>query len=149
MQHLPLILRPGKIKNIILILISIGFISLGISLLEKNMLIAVLNIFFFGICLIIFIINMIPNSSYLKIDEKGIEMKNLFRTTFIPWQAVSGFKTKFIFVNKLVTFTIDEKLLENSKMKGKTGAFPDTYGMSAQKLAALLNEYKLKFDTGI
>lgn len=146
MQNLPLILKPSKIKNIILILISIGFISLGISLLEKNMLIAVLNIVFFGICLIIFVINMIPNSSYLTIDEKGIEMKNLFRTTFIPWQAVSGFKTKFIFVNKLVTFTIDEKLLESSKMKGKTGAFPDTYGMSAKNLANLLNEYKAKFD---
>jgi len=146
MQNLPLILKPSKIKNIILILISIGFISLGISLLEKNMLIAVLNIVFFGICLIIFIINLLPNSSYLTIDEKGIEMKNLFRTTFIPWQALSGFKTKFIFVNKLVTFTIDEKLLESSKMKGKTGAFPDTYGMSAKNLANLLNEYKTKFD---
>lgn len=146
MQNLPLILKPSKIKNIILILISVGFISLGITLLEKNMLIAVLNIVFFGICLIIFIINMIPNSSYLTIDEKGIEMKNLFRTTFIPWQAVSGFKTKFIFVNKMVTFTIDEKLLESSKMKGKTGAFPDTYGMSANNLANLLNEYKAKFD---
>ncbi|WP_445431720.1 STM3941 family protein [Chryseobacterium indoltheticum] len=146
MQNLPLILKPSKIKNIILILISVGFISLGITLLEKNLLIAVLNIVFFGICLIIFIINMIPNSSYLTIDEKGIEMKNLFRTTFIPWQAVSGFKTKFIFVNKMVTFTIDEKLLKNSKMKGKTGAFPDTYGMSAKNLANLLNEYKAKFD---
>lgn len=111
MQNLPLILKPSKIKSIILILISIGFIYLGIKLLEKNMLIAVLNIFFFGICLIIFVINIIPNSSYLKIDETGIEMKNLFKTTFIPWQAVSGFKTKFIFVNRLVTFTIDEKLL--------------------------------------
>ena len=147
MQNLPLILKPSKIKSIILILISIGFIYLGIKLLEKNMLIAVLNIFFFGICLIIFVINMIPNSSYLKIDETGIEMKNLFKTTFIPWQAVSSFKTKFIFVNKLVTFTIDEKLLENSKMKGKSGAFPDTYGMSAKNLANLLNEYKVKFDT--
>ena len=146
MQNLPLILKPSKIKNIILILISVGFISLGITLLEKNLLIAVLNIVFFGICLIIFIINLLPNSSYLTIDEKGIEMKNLFRTTFIPWQAVSGFKTKLISVNKLVTFTIDEKLLESSKMKGKTGAFPDTYGMSANNLANLLNEYKAQFD---
>ena len=147
MQNLPLTLKPGKIKNITLILISTAFIVLGISLLEKNMLVAVLNIFFFGICLIIFIINMIPNSSYLTIDERGIEMKNLFRTTFIPWQAVSGFKTKFIFINKMVVFDIDQKLLDSSKIKSKTGAFPDTYGMSAKNLANLLNEYKAKFDT--
>ncbi|CAD7801972.1 hypothetical protein CHRY9390_00854 [Chryseobacterium aquaeductus] len=149
MQNLPLILKPGKIKNTILLLISIGFVSMGISLLEKNLWIAVLNIVFFGFCLVIFLINMIPGSAYLKIDERGIEMKNLFRITFIPWQAVSGFKTKSIFINKMVTFTIDKKLLENSKMKGKTGAFPDTYGMSAKNLANLLNYYKAKFDDGL
>jgi hypothetical protein len=147
MQNLPLILKPGKIKSVLFILISITFIVLGITLLEKNMFIAVLNIVFFGICLLIFLINFVPNASYLKIDERGIEMKTLFRTTFIPWQAVSGFKTKYILVNKMVTFDIDEKLLENSKMKSKTGAFPDTYGMSAKNLAELLNEYKAKFAT--
>jgi hypothetical protein len=147
MQNLPLILKPGKIKSVLFILISTTFIVLGITLLDKNMFIAVLNIVFFGICLLIFAINFVPNASYLKIDERGIEMKNLFRTTFIPWQAVSGFKTKYIFINKMVTFDIDEKLLENSKMKSKTGAFPDTYGMSAKNLAELLNEYKAKFET--
>ncbi|MFY1045028.1 STM3941 family protein [Chryseobacterium sp. GP-SGM7] len=147
MQNSPLLLKPSKIKSLILILISIAFIVLGILLLEKNMLIAMLNIVFFGIGLIIFIINQLPNASYLKIDERGIEMKNLFRITFIPWQAVNRFRTKYIFINKMVVFDIDPKLLENSKMKSKTGAFPDTYGMSAQKLAELLNEYKNKFST--
>jgi len=145
MQNLPFILKPSKAKNVILILISIGFVALGISLLEKNMLIAVLNIVFFGICLIIFIMNLMPNASYLKIDVQGIEMKNLFKTTFIPWNAVSSFRTKRFFINKMVVFDIDQKLLEQSTMKSKSGAFPDTYGMSAQKLADLLNEYKAQF----
>jgi len=127
-----------------MIIVSLGFVVLGISLLEKKLWVGVLNIFFFGICLIIFIINTLPNSSYLKIDERGIEMKNLFRITFIPWKAVSGFTTKSILIKKVVSFNIDKDLLGNSKMREKTGAFPDTYGMSAEKLAKLLNEYKLK-----
>lgn len=146
MQNLPIILKPSKIKTIILTVISAGFVGLGISLLEKNMLIGILNIVFFGICLLIFIINLIPNSAYLKIDERGIEMKNLFRVTFIPWQAVSGFRTKSIFINKMVVFDLDQKLLESVNMKSKTGAFPDTYGMSAKKLADLLNGYKSELD---
>lgn len=146
MQNLPLTLRPGKLKNIILILISIAFICMGIVLIDKNLWVAILTIFLFGISLIVFIINLIPNTSYLKIDERGLEIKSLFRTTFIPWQVVSGFKTKQIFVNRLVTFDINEKYLENSKIKSKTGAFPDTYGMSAKKLAALLNDYKEKLE---
>ena len=147
MQNLPIILKPSKVKSIVLIIISILFIVMGIFLLDKNMMISVLNMVFFGLCLIVFIINLIPNSSYLKIDVAGIEMKNLFKTTFIPWQAVSGFRTKYIFVNKMVVFDIDPKLLENSRLKGKTGAFPDTYGMSAKKLAELLNEYKAKSES--
>lgn len=146
MQNLPLILRPSKIKTIFLILISIAFVALGISLLDKNMLIAVLNIVFFGICLLIFIINLIPNTSFLKIDERGIEMKTLLRTTFIPWQAINSFTTKNIFINKMVVFDIDQKLLENSKAKSKIGALPDTYGMSAKKLAELLNNFKAQFN---
>lgn len=146
MQNLPLTLRPGKLKNIILILISIAFICMGISLMEKNIWAAILIIFLFGISLIIFFINLIPNTSYLKINERGLEMKTLSRTTFIPWQAVSNFTTKQIFLNRLVTFDIDEKYLENSKIKSKKGAFPDTYGMSAKKLAALLNDYKEKLE---
>lgn len=132
MQNLPLTLRPGKLKNIILILISIGFICMGITLIERNLWIAILTIFLFGISLIVFSINLIPNTSYLKIDERGLEMKNLFRTTFIPWQVISGFTTKQIFINKLVMFDIDEEFLKLSKIKSKQGAFPDTYGMSAK-----------------
>lgn len=145
MQNLPIILKPGKVKSSILLVISIGFVALGISLLERNMLIAVLNIVFFGLCFIVFLLNLIPGSSYLKIDEKGIEMKNLFRTTFIPWQAVNSFGTKWVAFNKLVVFDLN-KNLAGEKQKRRQGGFPDTYGMSAAKLAELLNEYKAKFD---
>ncbi|SMP30876.1 PH domain-containing protein [Chryseobacterium profundimaris] len=145
MQNLPLILKPGKVKSSILLVISIGFVALGISLLESNMLIAIVNIVFFGLCFIVFLLNLIPGSSYLKIDEKGIEMKNLFRTTFIPWQAVDSFNAKWIAFNKLVVFDLN-KTLAGEKLKRRQGSFPDTYGMSAAKLAELLNEYKMKFD---
>ncbi len=146
MQNLPLILKPGKIKSSILLVISIGFVILGINLLDKNKLIAILNIVFFGMCFVVFLINLIPGSSYLKIDEKGIEMKNLFRITFIPWEAVNAFKTKWIAFNKLVVFDLNKTLVGN-KMKLRQGGFPDTYGMSAAKLAQLLNEYKAKFSS--
>ncbi|WP_346984120.1 STM3941 family protein [Chryseobacterium sp. POE27] len=145
MQNLPLILKPGKVKNIVLLIISIGFVILGISLLDKSKLIAILNIVFFGMCFMVFLLNLIPGSSYIKIDEKGIEMKNLFRITFIPWQAVNTFKTKWVVFNKLVVFDLNKTLVGNN-MKLRQGGFPDTYGMSAAKLAQLLNEYKSKFD---
>lgn len=148
MQKLPITFYPGKIKNMFLMLISLGFVILGISLLDKNIWIAVLNIFFFGLCFIVYIINFIPNSTYLKLNETGIEMKTLFKTTFIPWRSIKSFGTKNIVVMKMVTFDLDENVIDE-KLKSKTGAFPDTYGMSAKKFAELMNEYKEQFDNGL
>jgi hypothetical protein len=147
MQNLPLIVKPGKVKSSILLMISIGFVLLGISLLDKNKFIAILNIVFFGMCFVVFLLNLLPGSCYLKIDEKGIEMKNLFRVTFIPWHTVVTFKTKWVAFNRLVVFDLNKTMVGN-KTKLRQGGFPDTYGMSAKKLAQLLNEYKARFDPG-
>jgi len=147
MKNSPIILRPGKGKSILLFVISTAFVCLGISLWETHKLPAAFTVIFFGLCLLVFIINLIPNASYLKIDDQGIEMKNLFRSTFIPWNAVSGFKTKSVFLSTMVVFELNQKLPEASGMKVKTGAFPDTYGMAGKKLAALLNEQKERFDS--
>ncbi|MCY0977739.1 hypothetical protein PGH12_15345 [Chryseobacterium wangxinyae] len=141
MHKLPVTFYPGKIKNIFLMLISLGFVILGISLLDKNIWIAVLNIIFFGLCFIVYVINFIPNATYLKLSEKGIEMKTLFKTTFIPWRAIKSFGIRNIVIMKTVTFELDENVID-AKVKSKTGAFPDTYGMSPAKFVALLNEYK-------
>ena len=141
MQKLPVTFYPGKTKNIFLMLISLGFVILGISLLDKNIWIAVLNIIFFGLCFIVYVINFIPNATYLKLNETGIEMKTLFKTTFIPWRAIKSFGIRNIVVMKTVTFELDENVID-AKVKSKTGAFPDTYGMSAKNFAALMNEYK-------
>ncbi|WP_407405811.1 STM3941 family protein [Chryseobacterium sp.] len=145
MKKEPILLKPSKLKSILLSIISITFVILGVTLLEKNLLVGILNIVFFGICFAVFIIQILPSSSYLKINEQGIEMKNLFKTTFIPWESVSDFRTKNFFINKMVVFDIEKKFLENDKIKPKTGAFPDTYGMSALQLAQLLNDYKNEY----
>lgn len=147
MKNSPIILRPGKGKSILLFVISTVFVCLGISLWESNKLLAAFTVVFFGLCLLVFIINLIPNASYLKIDGQGIEMKNLFKSTFIPWNAVSGFRPGSFFLNTMVVFDLNPKLPETSGMKVKTGAFPDTYAMSGKKLAAFLNEQKEKFDS--
>lgn len=147
MKNSPIILKPGKGKSILLFSISTVFVCLGISLWETNRSLAIFTVVFFGLCILVFIINLIPNASYLKIDNQGIEMKNLFRSTFIPWRGVSGFRPKNFFLNTMVVFDLNQNLPETSGMKVKTGAFPDTYGMSGKKLAAFLNAQKEKFDS--
>lgn len=141
MQKLPITLKPGKIKQFLLLTINLTFVIMGINLLKTNLWIAVVNLVLFGFGLVISIVSMLPKSSFLYLDESGILMSTLYRKTFIPWRAVKSFTTKWVVFNKLVVFDLDENLADE-KLKRKQGGFPDTYGMSAQKLANLLNEYK-------
>ncbi|KQT25684.1 hypothetical protein ASG22_02940 [Chryseobacterium sp. Leaf405] len=142
MQKLPVTFYPGKLKHIILAIASLVFVILGISIIRGGSWLGLFPAFFFGICLTVFIINLIPNSSYLKISEKGFEMRTMFRSTFIPWEVVTGFSVKRIAITKMVIIEFNNQYIDTSKLKSKTGAFPDTYGMPAQKLAEIMNEYK-------
>lgn len=142
MENLPIILKPSKLKQISLFLICLGFVVLGFLIIEKNFWVAILNIILFGMGVLIFAINLHPKASYLKIDQQGIEMRTLFRSTSIPWYAVNSFSSKRIMLNKLVMINFNEKYIDVSKLKDRTGALPDTYGMSAENLAKKLNEIR-------
>lgn len=142
MQKLPVTFYPNKFKLSAYLVISLSFVFLGFYIDTMNRWIGVANIIFFGLCAIIFIIMLIPNSSYLRVDEKGFEMRSLFRSTFIPWHVINSFSTKRIFINNMVMIDFNSEYIDTSKLKSKTGAFPDTYGMSAKKLAEIMNEYK-------
>ncbi len=144
MQTLPVTFYPGKLKHTILALMSLAFVISGILIIKNGSKIGIFPAFFFGICFIVFVINLIPNSSYLKINEKGFEMRTLFRSTFIPWEVVNGFSVKKIAINKMVMIEFSSQYIDTSKLKSGTGAFPDTYGMSAQQLAEIMSAYKAK-----
>jgi len=145
------ILRPKKTKSIILILVSILFVLGGFLMLEEKFFIGIITIIFFGLGIIIFTIQLFPNTSYLKLTEEGFEIRTLFKSDFTKWSDVKEFNTDYIGPNKMVMLNYKE---EHTKYKsgkkiakilsGSEGALPDTYGMSAKALAQLMNEWKAK-----
>lgn len=153
MEKLPLILRPSKLKTLVLLIICLVFSFGGIFLIRKgdNMGWLVFSFFFIGV--IVFIITLLPNSSYLKISVEGIEIKTLFKKSqMISWGVIDEFGAAYIGVNKMVTINFNENYNQQkvgrnvaSSLTGFEGALPDTYGMDASKLANLLNDYKNKF----
>ncbi|WBV55856.1 hypothetical protein PFY10_16720 [Chryseobacterium daecheongense] len=143
MEKLPVTFYPSKLKQSILLIISLLFVIMGFYIVTTNLWIGLANIIFFGLCVIVNVIMLIPNSSYLRVDRKGFEMRSLFRSTFIPWHVINGFSTKRIFINNMVMIDFDSEYIDISKLKSRTGAFPDTYGMSAGKLAEIMNDYKI------
>ncbi|MFN0052295.1 MAG: PH domain-containing protein [Planctomycetales bacterium] len=104
---------------------------------------------FFGLGIAIFLLQLHPRCSFLTVDEDGIECCTLFRTSRMPWADIAEFG---IFVQRHRGLTINRGVGINFSAAdpgraralsrastGFEGALPDTYGLSAAELAALLS----------
>jgi len=147
-------LYPGKFKNIFLLLISIIFTVGGIFMLMDGETFGWFVSGFFGICLIVAIIGLLPNANYLKLDKNGFEMCTLFKKSAYRWEDIQLFRSGKVHVKTMVMFNFSEDFQKhktmrkvNAKIAGKEGALPDTYGLKAEELADLMNDYRQKHTT--
>jgi hypothetical protein len=144
--------RPKSPKTILLGLTSLLFTVGGTFIIEDEPLKGWLITVFFGLCLLVFVIQLIPGSTELTLTNKGFEMTNLFRRSFTKWQDVKTFKIGYLGRNKAVLFDYVEghrkhqtgKLIAKN-LSGSHGALPSTYGLKASELLDILNEWKNKY----
>jgi len=104
---------------------------------------------FFGFGSLIFIVNMLPQASYLKLDGVGFETSSLFRKHKYNWDDISHFGVGKISNNTMVMFNFSSSYQKArnarkiaSMISGAEGALHDNFGMKAEELAQLMNEYK-------
>ena len=126
---------------------SLAFVACGVWLLPNEPFIAATTILFFGLCALVAAIGLHPKSSFLTLTTHGFIFASLFRKHFVPWSDVQSFTPTRIGGNKMVgwnympSFSASMKLRRaNIAISGVEAAFPDTYGMSAEDLSALLNK---------
>ncbi len=107
---------------------------------------------FFGLCLLVFIVQLIPGSTELKLTEEGFEMTSLFRKSTTKWTNVKSFRVGYLGQNKTVKFDYVDGHNKYAKGKriakqlsGNHGALPTTYGLKANELLRILNEWKNKY----
>ena len=89
------ILRPKPLKSIGLLFVSILFVACGFIFIKEDPFMAWITIIFFGLGVIVFVIQLIPNSSYLKLTKDGFEVKNLFKSDSTKWSDVNSFKVGY------------------------------------------------------
>lgn len=103
----------------------------------------------FGVGALVFAVSMLPNASYLQLDDDGFELCSLFRKSKVPWHEVETFfvgrmaRHTAVFYSYSETHTRAElaKKLARTISPGE-GALPDTYGLKPQALADLMNACK-------
>jgi hypothetical protein len=146
-----LTLRTKPTKLLFYLFVSLVFVVIGVLTFEGN-LISWLGIGFFGLGSIVIALMLLPNASYLQLTSKGFTMCSLFRKHTYSWSEIEGFATGKIGHTETVFFNFspfyeNQNTLRktNKKVFGFEASLPDTYGMSAEKLADLMNEWKRRF----
>lgn len=98
---------------------------------------------------LVFAVSMLPNASYLLLDDDGFELCSLFRKAKVPWHEVETFFVGRMARHTAVFYYHSEahnraglaKKLARTISPGE-GVLPDTYGLKPQALATLMNACK-------
>jgi hypothetical protein len=144
-----LTLRPNRRRYVLLLLSCIGFVVGALTARKSDPIIGWFGILFFGSGVIIFGLLLLPGSAYLKLDSAGFTFCTLFRAHSTCWYQVDSFQVARIAGRKMVVFNFSnlhpgQRVLRklSSTVSGYEAGLPETYGLSAEELAAMLNDWR-------
>jgi hypothetical protein len=125
---------------------SLAFVAAGFWMLSDYRVSGYACIIFFGLCALAFCVNLLPNSSYLRLTREGFTICSTFRSRSIEWRHVGTFGVTRIGTRKMVGWDPSHPVSKlgkaNRVMCGYASALPDTYGFKAEELAELLNRLR-------
>lgn len=147
-----LTLRPRRLKYLLFAFLCASLAVAGALMVRDSKPLGWAEILFFGSAAIVFSLLLLPGSAYLKLDPAGFTFCSLFRPHFTPWYEVDSFAAGRVGTNRLVVFNFSglhrgQKYLRkiSSAISGYEGALPDTYGLKAAELAALMNDWRQRY----
>lgn len=139
-----LVLRPRKAKLVCFLLVSLAFTTIGLA---SRQAILLLGSAFFGLCAAAFATMLLPGAAYLSLDADGFTTCSLFRIRRTSWSGVGPFGPTQVGGQAMVGYDSAEQAIRRPRLaavdtglSGYNRALPDTYGLSAFDLAALMNE---------
>jgi len=149
----PLLLRPSRVKTLGLAAVSLAFVLTGLWMVNDGDGFGWYGVGFFGLCLVIFLVVMLPNAAYLRITLEGFTMCSLYRAQTFRWVDVSFFGVGHMLGHRMVMFNLvgtDRSLRKlrafNAGLSGYEAALPGTFGLRHAELAELMNRYKAASD---
>lgn len=147
-----LTLYSSKRKYLLLLIVSLVLMTGGLAMLRDGEASGWFVSGFFGLCSLVFIITMLPGASYLRLSTEGYEVCSLFRKHTVKWRDI-GPLVGTNSGNKMVVFDYSPSYTEHvtsrqlaKKLTGFEGSLHDTFGMSADDLARVMNEWRGEHD---
>jgi len=144
-----LLLRPSPAKNLAFGALCAVLTLGGVWLVLRGDWVGWPTMVMFGVGALLFLVQMVPSVSFLRLTDEGFEMCSLGRQHRYRWEDVTGFRPIKIRHASLVGFDFVPGYGGHAKaralavaLSGTEGALPDTYGRSVQALADLMNDWK-------
>ncbi|TMC96471.1 MAG: hypothetical protein E6J05_14190 [Chloroflexi bacterium] len=162
-----LLLRPSKRKWILLLVVFIAFVATGVWMINVGGPVprapigdarfwGWVSVIFFGLGIPLSFIQLFSSSMYLSLTPERFTMGTLWGTRTIRWSDVTSFTAEQVaYRSKMVKFDYVPANSEHSSMRavarslsGHDAGLPDTYGMKAEDLAALMNAWRSRYAHG-
>jgi hypothetical protein len=146
-----LVLRASRFRYALYALGCLVFVAIGALLAERGRPEGWWLALVFGASALLFLIGVAAGENYLRLTTSGFEVRTFFRSHFYRWQDVLGFGVARLHVYRYVTIFLMPDYIETLRgreaaaaMTGVEGMLPDTYGMRAEDLVELLEEWRVR-----
>lgn len=140
-----IVLRPSRAKWLAVLAIGLVFTAIGVVMIRDGATTGWYVGGIFGVVSLVAIVVLLPGSAFLKVRRDGFEFGTLFRRMHLPWTAVGPFSVALVAGQEMVVFDILDPGQAprmgrvSTAIAGANAGLPDTYGMKAGELAAVLN----------
>ncbi|MFC4729679.1 hypothetical protein [Coralloluteibacterium thermophilus] len=152
---LPRRLHPRRLSWFGVFLLCVGFVAVGAWMIGSGEATGWLVAVVFGIGALAALVVLLPNGAYLELDADGFVLCSLFRRRRVYWAEVEGFGLARIPFGTMVGWDYRpgygagrRRRAVASSLSGFQAALPDTYGLPAEELAALLEHHRLLSSQG-
>ncbi len=145
----PVTLYPSRKKWLLVLVGSAVFTAAGFGMVAESAPNGWYGVVFFGGCLVVSAIMLLPRAGGLVLDRDGFQVTNLFRSYRLRWHDVTGFAPISIPYSgqRMVGFDIVAAAslpiaAMTTAVTGRMGGLPDTYGFSVDELAQLMTQWQ-------
>lgn len=142
----------SRAKVLLILLISICFVALGVWLTPQRPILGWLVTAFFGLGIVVSPLMLLPNSTYLRLDEEGFEMGSFIRNQKFKWTDVADFRLGSIHGTKIIAiiFRPEYKQLQRGRavaaaLSGMEAAIPNHYNATLEQVLEALTTWKERF----
>ena len=130
-----------------------AFVAIGVAMVESGDWRGWLPLVFFGLGVVAFGLQFLPNCSYLRIGPDGFTICALFRRHSYAWSEVGAFEVRSAGLDRMVVFTLATRSHAsgltrlNARLTGADAAIATSgaWSVSMEHLAELMNQYRERY----